>query len=66
MSEESTIKESKTDWERLEAMEDEDIDFSDIPEVTPEMFARAVFQRGLKAPAGKQQVTIRLDRDVLA
>ena len=66
MSEESIMKESKTDWERLEAMEDEDIDFSDIPEVTPEMFARAVVRRGLKAPAGKQQVTIRLDSDVLA
>jgi uncharacterized protein (DUF4415 family) len=47
-------------------MEDEDIDFSDIPEISPEMFAKAVVRRGLTAPSRKEQVTIRLDRDVLA
>ena len=31
----------QTDWERLRNMTDEDIDFSDIPEWTDEMFARA-------------------------
>ncbi len=66
MNGESILKESLTDWERLDAMKDEDIDLSDMPEVTPEMFARAVVRRGLKEPAGKQQVTIRLDSDVLA
>ncbi|MGC9396040.1 MAG: BrnA antitoxin family protein [Anaerolineae bacterium] len=66
MSKKSTIKESLTDWERLDALEDEDIDLSDIPEITPEMFAKAVVRRGLQPPPGKQQVTIRLDDDVLA
>lgn len=28
--------ESQTDWERLDAMTDDDIDFSDIPELTAE------------------------------
>jgi uncharacterized protein (DUF4415 family) len=37
-----------------------------MPEVTPEMFARAVVRRGLKTPDVKEQVTIRLDSDVLA
>jgi len=55
-----------TDWERLDALEDGDIDLSDIPEITPEMFAKAVVRRGLQPPPGKQQVTIRLDDDVLA
>jgi uncharacterized protein (DUF4415 family) len=64
-SKESILKESLTDWQRLDAMVDEDIDLSDIPEITPEMFARSVVRRGLKPPPGKQQVTIRLDEDVL-
>ncbi len=66
MSEKSITKESATDWERLDAMKDEDIDLSDMPEVTPEMFARAVVRRGLEEPPRKKQVTIRLDSDVLA
>jgi uncharacterized protein (DUF4415 family) len=50
----------------VDALRDEDIDLSDIPEVTPEMFARAVARKGLKPVARKQQVTLRLDADVLA
>jgi len=44
---------------------DRQIDFSDIPEVTPEMFARAVVRRGLKPVPRKEQLTIRVDSDVL-
>jgi uncharacterized protein (DUF4415 family) len=47
-------------------MKDEDIDFSDSPEITPEMFAKAVVRRGLKPESRKTQLTIRLDSDVLA
>ena len=65
MNEESSMKELTTDWERLDTLEDEDIDLSDIPEITPEMFARSVVRRGIKAPSRKKQVTIRLDSDVL-
>ena len=61
----SIFEESLTDWDRLDAMQDEDIDLSDIPEITPEMFAKAVVRRGLKQPPTKQQITIRLDDDVL-
>lgn len=56
---------SQTDWERLDAMTDEDIDLSDCPEITPEMFAKAVVRRGLKPVPNKAQVTLRLDQDVL-
>jgi len=45
-------------------MTDADIDLSDIPEVTPEMFAKGVVRRGLK-PITKQQLTLRLDSDVI-
>ena len=46
-------------------MEDEDINLSDIPELTPEMFAKAVIKRGLKDKENKAQVTLRVDPDVL-
>jgi uncharacterized protein (DUF4415 family) len=65
MSKESTSKESLTDWKRLDVLPDEDIDLSDVPEITPEMFAKAVVRRGLRPPPSKQQITIRLDEDVL-
>jgi uncharacterized protein (DUF4415 family) len=46
-------------------MKDEDIDYSDAPEITPEMFAKAIVRRGLK-PRTKKQITLRVDDDVLA
>lgn len=46
-------------------MKDEDIDLSDSPEITPEMFARAVVRRGLQPMPTKVQLTVRVDRDVL-
>ncbi len=65
MSKSTISNKSQTDWERLEGMEDQDIDLSDIPELTPEMFAKAVVKRGLKDKENKTQLTIRVDRDVL-
>jgi len=58
-------RKSRTDWKRVDALTDKQIDFSDIPEVTPEMFARAVVRRGLKPVPRKEQLTIRVDSDVL-
>jgi uncharacterized protein (DUF4415 family) len=46
-------------------MKDEDIDLSDIPEVTPEMFARAVLRRNFKPIPRKKQLTLRVDSDVV-
>jgi uncharacterized protein (DUF4415 family) len=54
-----------TDYERLASMKDEDIDFSDIPEITPEMFARAVLRRNFKPIPRKTQLTLRVDSDVI-
>lgn len=65
MKNETIGSKSETDWAGLDAMQDDEIDLSDSPEITPEMFARAVVRRGLKARAPKAQVTLRLDRDVL-
>jgi len=46
-------------------MRDEDIDLSDIPEITPEMFARGIVRRGLKPVVRKKQLTLRMDSDVI-
>lgn len=58
-------KKSRTDWARLDAMKDKDIDLSDVPEVSPEMFARAIVRKGLKRVERKAQLTLRVDSDVL-
>ena len=55
---------SQTDFARLDAMQDQDIDLSDVPEIAPEMFAKAIVRRGLN-PRVKKQLTLRLDGDVL-
>lgn len=62
----STLNKPQTDWKRLETITDDEIDTSDIPPIPPEMFAKAMVKRGLKAKDNKAQLTIRVDRDVLA
>jgi len=49
---------------KLEALRDEDIDLSDIPELTEEQWATA-FRPGLSRPI-KMPVTIRLDAEVVS
>ena len=55
------LEQSCTDWNRVDAMSDEDIDYSDIPELDDDFFrtAQVVF------PPEKKQLTLRLDADVL-
>lgn len=65
MKENSISTKSQTDWARIDAMTDQDIDTSDIPPITPELFATAIVRQGLKPMQVKKQVTIRLDADVL-
>ena len=49
----------------MDALRDEEIDLSDTPAISPEMFARAVVRHGLKPVPRKAQMTLRLDSDVL-
>ncbi len=65
MNKKNISNKSRTDFERLAKMKDSDIDFSDIPEITPAQFAKAVVRRGLKPVPKKSQITLRLDSDVL-
>ena len=53
---------SQTDWERLDAMTDEEIDYSDIPPLTEEFFNNAT----LRIPAVQARNLIQLDADVMA
>ena len=66
MSNESTLKESQTDWEALETMQDEDIDLSEIPEVTAEQIALSPLRVGGNlVPRSKVRVNIYLDAQVV-
>lgn len=65
MRKKPTSRKSETDLKRLHEMTDEDIDFSDIPPVPPEMFARGIVRRGLKPVMRKRQLTLRMDSDVI-
>ncbi|MBE9179282.1 BrnA antitoxin family protein [Oculatella sp. LEGE 06141] len=53
---------SRTNWTALEAMTDEDIDYSDIPPLTEEFFEKAT----LRVPAPQAHTLIQLDPDVMA
>ncbi len=63
MSDKSLQKQSRTDWEALRTMTDEEIDYSDIPPLDDGFFERA----SLRLP-GEQGVvvTMRVDPDVFA
>lgn len=61
MKRNSSTKKSRTDWERLAKMSDKDIDTSEIAELDEEFFRHAQ----VRLPAGKQLISLRLDRDVL-
>jgi uncharacterized protein (DUF4415 family) len=56
----NTKRRSRTDWKQVDALRDEAIDFSEMPELGPDFFARAILW-----PGPKKQITLRLDPDVL-
>jgi uncharacterized protein (DUF4415 family) len=61
MKKKNTSIQSETDWQRVMNMADEDIDTSDIPELTDDFFKNA----RVRWPGNKKQLTLRLDPDVL-
>ncbi len=68
MNKKSTSKllDNQTDWTRVDAMKDEDIQFDeDSPRTNPEDWATAVVHKGLPVPLKKTQIALRLDNDVL-
>ncbi len=65
MKKSSTSKKHGTDYERLRTMRDEEIDFSEIPPITDEMFARGVLRPPLSVTHPREKFTVKLDRDLV-
>lgn len=55
----------RSDLAKVDATRDEDIDYGEIPEMGPEEFARGIVHRGLPLRHHKEQVSLRIDADVL-
>jgi uncharacterized protein (DUF4415 family) len=54
-------KRTKTDLKALDKLRDQDIDYSDIPELDAKFFKEAT----LMEPAHKQSLTVRYDKEVV-
>lgn len=61
MNEQSTNRNSETDWQRIDAMTDDEIDTSEIPPLTDEFFKRA----RVRMPKSGVTMTVQVDSDVL-
>ncbi len=67
MNKGSSSKSSQTDWERLSSLRDEEIDTSDIPEVSSKQLAGARVRFGREPlPRGKVRINILLDAGIVA
>jgi uncharacterized protein (DUF4415 family) len=64
-SSENVPKPTKKDWDRLDSVKDEDIDTSDIPEITDFSGFRPWENRHMYKPL-KVTVTCKLDADIVA
>ena len=65
MNDENTSEKSQTDWARIDAMTDDEIDLSDCPEITDEMWAKAVRMKNGKLIPKKNQENLPIDRDII-
>ncbi len=67
MKKSSFSKHSETDEIFLHHAKDEDIDLSDIPEITEEQITQAIMRmKGKEIPKGKVRVNMYLDADLVA
>lgn len=62
MKAKNIVRESRTDWNRLETMPDSDIDRSDIPKLDKAFFLRAQ----VRMPTRKRSISLRVDPGTLA
>ncbi len=61
MNKKNTKKKSQTDWEKVDSITDDDINFSDIPELDNDFFKNAK----IVLPKPKIPITLRVESDVL-
>jgi uncharacterized protein (DUF4415 family) len=66
MSAKSSLKTSRTDWARLRATKDKDIQFpAEHPEADPAHIVRGVVRQGLRPLPPKEAISLRIDADVV-
>ncbi|HEY6321869.1 MAG TPA: BrnA antitoxin family protein [Thermoanaerobaculia bacterium] len=65
MRSKATSQRSRSDWQRVDRISNGEIDLSDVPEIPPEKFAKALIRKGLQPVVRKAQITMRIDSDVL-
>ena len=63
MNSENFTMESQTDWAKIDVMTDENIDLSDAPELTDEMWEKGVWRKGEILENGQQ--TLKIDSDII-
>ena len=61
MSDKNLRNTSRTNWTALESMNDEEIDYSDIPPLTEDFFQKAT----LRVPAPQAQQLVQIEPDIL-
>ncbi|MGK7887963.1 MAG: BrnA antitoxin family protein [Leptolyngbyaceae cyanobacterium] len=61
MNDENLNNISRTNWQALDSMDDDSIDYSDIPPLTEEFFEKAM----LRIPASQAQQLVQIEPDVL-
>ena len=67
MSKNSTFRDSQTNWDYIDSLQDQDIDLSEIPQVTADQMARAVLRiNGSPVLEDQVRVTMLLDAAVVA
>lgn len=65
MTKKNTLRKSETDWARIDAMSDDDIDYSDIPKIPDEMWENGILRKGFKPIPNKNQENFPIDRDII-
>ncbi len=65
MSKTNTLEKFGTDVERLRNMKEEDIDFSDIPPITEDMFKNSLVRKSFKPIPKKMEKEILIDKDII-
>ena len=55
------MKPTKTDWAKIDAMTDDELDYSDSPGITEEFFKIAFIRK----PTHKKAVSLRIDEDII-
>ena len=67
MNKKSSSKASKTDWDRVQAMKEKDIQMtSEHPEADIRHIVGGIVRRGLQPIPPKTSISLRVDADVLA